>query len=79
MMILGFHIGSYWWEVKGQAIVGQLTGETLTLAPNTTITWGKCCSNRDARATLPTLPGSGISSPGYAPRPPAVGRNENWG
>jgi hypothetical protein len=41
MVMLDYQTGSYWWQVAGQAIVGSLTGETLTILPSTTISWGE--------------------------------------
>ncbi|HXG36726.1 MAG TPA: DUF3179 domain-containing protein [Dehalococcoidia bacterium] len=32
---------SYWWQVAGQAIVGTLSGETLTPLPSTVLTWAE--------------------------------------
>lgn len=31
--------GSYWWQVSGRAIVGELTDVELTVLPSTTATW----------------------------------------
>lgn len=39
MVMLDYHTGSYWWQVAGQAIVGTLTGEALTLLPSIMTTW----------------------------------------
>jgi hypothetical protein len=33
--------GSYWFQVLGEAIVGGLTGERLTMLPSMTLTWGE--------------------------------------
>jgi hypothetical protein len=33
--------GSYWFQVRGEAIVGQLTGERLPVLPSTTMPWGE--------------------------------------
>ncbi len=33
--------GSYWFQVGGEAIVGELTGKRLTLLPSTTVSWGE--------------------------------------
>jgi hypothetical protein len=41
MVMLDYQTGSYWWQVAGDAIVGPLTGETLTTLPSATITWGE--------------------------------------
>ena len=41
MVMLDFETGSYWWQVAGEAIVGPLTGEKLTVLPSATITWGE--------------------------------------
>lgn len=32
---------SFWWQVAGEAIVGELTGKRLDVLPATTITWGE--------------------------------------
>lgn len=32
--------GSYWWQVAGRAIVGELTGSELTAMPSELATWG---------------------------------------
>lgn len=39
MVMLDYEMGSYWWQVPGQAIVGPLTGEELEILPSTVITW----------------------------------------
>jgi hypothetical protein len=41
MVMLDYQTGSYWWQVAGQAIVGPLTGKTLTVLPSTTTSWGE--------------------------------------
>ena len=41
MVMLDYETGSYWWQVAGEAIVGTLTGETLTVLPSLTTTWGE--------------------------------------
>ena len=33
--------GSYWFQVLGEAIVGEMTGTRLTLLPSQTVTWGE--------------------------------------
>jgi len=33
--------GSYWFQVRGEAVVGPLTNARLDLLPSTTITWGE--------------------------------------
>lgn len=41
MVMLDYQTGSYWWQVAGEAIVGPLTGERLTVLPSSTIRWGE--------------------------------------
>lgn len=41
MVMLDYETGSYWWQVAGEAIVGNLTGERLTVLPSRTTTWGR--------------------------------------
>ncbi len=41
MVMLDYETGSYWWQVAGEAIVGELTGEELGLLPSTMTTWQK--------------------------------------
>jgi hypothetical protein len=41
MVMLDYQTGSYWWQVAGEAIVGPLTEESLTVLPSATITWGE--------------------------------------
>ena len=33
--------GSYWFQVGGEAVVGELTGSHLSLLPSTTMAWGE--------------------------------------
>ena len=33
--------GSYWFQVGGEAVVGELTHSRLTLLPSTTMAWGE--------------------------------------
>ena len=33
--------GSYWFQVAGEAVVGELTGSRLNLLPSSTMTWGE--------------------------------------
>ncbi len=40
MVMLDHQTGSYWVQVSGEAIVGELTGSRLTLLPSQTTTWG---------------------------------------
>ena len=40
MVMLDYETGSYWWQVAGEAIVGPLTREQLSLLPSTMATWG---------------------------------------
>jgi hypothetical protein len=39
MVMLDYETGSYWWQVAGQAIVGPLAGEVLTLLPSALMQW----------------------------------------
>lgn len=41
LVMLDRQTGSYWWQVAGQAIVGPMTGESLSVLPSTTTTWGQ--------------------------------------
>lgn len=41
MVMLDYETGSYWWQVAGEAIVGPLTGQGLTVLPSRTTTWGE--------------------------------------
>jgi hypothetical protein len=41
MVMVDYQTGSYWWQVAGEAIVGPLTEEKLTVLPSATITWGE--------------------------------------
>jgi hypothetical protein len=41
MVMLDYGTGSYWWQVAGEAIVGPLTGERLTVLPSAVTTWGQ--------------------------------------
>jgi hypothetical protein len=39
MVMFDYETGSYWWQVPGEAIVGELTGAQLTVLPSLTTTW----------------------------------------
>lgn len=39
MVMLDYETGSYWWQVAGRAIVGQLSGESLTTLPSSLMQW----------------------------------------
>jgi hypothetical protein len=41
MVMLDYETGSYWWQVAGQAIVGELTGERLEVLPSRMETWAQ--------------------------------------
>ncbi|MCP4360153.1 MAG: DUF3179 domain-containing protein [Chloroflexi bacterium] len=41
MVMLDHQTGSYWVQVSGEAVVGPLTDERLTLLPSQTTTWGQ--------------------------------------
>ena len=41
MVMLDYETGSYWWQVAGEAIVGELTGDRLEVLPSMTLTWGE--------------------------------------
>jgi hypothetical protein len=41
MVMLDCETGSYWWQVAGQAIVGELTGENLQILPSRMATWAE--------------------------------------
>ena len=41
MVMLDYETGSYWWQVAGEAIVGELTGEKLKVLPSMTLRWGE--------------------------------------
>lgn len=38
--MLDYQTGSYWWQVAGEAVVGPLTEEKLTVLPSMTTMWG---------------------------------------
>ncbi len=40
-VMLDYQTGSYWWQAKGEAIVGELAGKQLTLLPSITTTWSQ--------------------------------------
>ena len=40
LVMYDFETNSYWWQVAGRAIVGTLSGKTLTPLPSATMTWG---------------------------------------
>lgn len=39
MVMVDRETGSYWWQVTGSSLVGELTGSTLGLLPSQTTTW----------------------------------------
>ena len=39
LVMLDHNTNSYWWQVAGRAIVGELSGEVLTALPSITATW----------------------------------------
>lgn len=41
MVMVDYATGSYWWQVTGKAIVGELTGRRLPVLPSLTTTWGR--------------------------------------
>jgi hypothetical protein len=41
MVMLDYDTGSYWWQVAGQAIVGELSGEKLQVLPSRMATWAE--------------------------------------
>lgn len=41
LVMFDHETGSYWFQVRGEAIVGRLTGERLRALPSTTIPWGE--------------------------------------
>ena len=41
MVMVDHQTGSYWVQVSGEAVVGILTGATLTVLPSQTTTWGQ--------------------------------------
>ncbi|UCD43510.1 MAG: DUF3179 domain-containing protein [Chloroflexota bacterium] len=41
MVMLDYETGSYWWQVAGQAIVGELAGEKLRVLPSRMATWAE--------------------------------------
>ena len=41
LVMFDHQTGSYWFQVLGEAIVGTLTGERLTLLPSMTVPWGQ--------------------------------------
>ena len=59
MVMLDYETGSYWWQVAGQAIVGDLTGKTLTVLPSATTSWGEWKSLHPS--TLVLSPDTGFS------------------
>ena len=40
MVMYDHQTGSYWFQVIGEAVVGELTGKRLTMLPSVTATWG---------------------------------------
>ena len=40
MVMVDYETGSYWWQVAGRAIVGELTDRALTILPSQTTQWG---------------------------------------
>ena len=40
MVMLDHETGSYWMQVSGEALVGELAGQRLTALPSQTTTWG---------------------------------------
>ncbi len=40
MVMLDYETGSYWWQVAGEAIVGPLTGDKMTILPSVMTRWG---------------------------------------
>ncbi len=40
MVMYDHQTGSYWFQVLGEAVVGPLTGQRLTMIPSMTVTWG---------------------------------------
>jgi hypothetical protein len=41
LVMLDYQTGTYWWQVAGRGIVGQLTGQALAVLPSMTTTWGE--------------------------------------
>ena len=41
LVMFDHQTGSYWFQVAGEAIVGELTGARLDLLPSVTMTWGE--------------------------------------
>jgi len=41
MVMFDYETGSYWWQVAGKAIVGELSGKELTVLPSTTTTFAE--------------------------------------
>jgi hypothetical protein len=41
MVMLDYETGSYWWQVAGQAVVGELAGEKLQVLPSRMATWAE--------------------------------------
>lgn len=39
MVMLDYETGSYWWQVAGQAVVGELAGEVLQVLPSRNAAW----------------------------------------
>jgi hypothetical protein len=60
--------GSYWWQVKGEAIVGSLTGQGLTLVPSVMSTWSDWVAASPETSVMSRIPGRsyGDAFGGYA-------------
>lgn len=52
LVMFDHETGSYWFQVAGRAIVGELTGRTLPVLPSTVATWGEWQSLHPDTAVL---------------------------
>ena len=41
MVMIDYETGSYWWQIAGRAILGELTDQTMTVLPSQMTTWGE--------------------------------------
>ncbi|MFQ5558453.1 MAG: DUF3179 domain-containing (seleno)protein, partial [Acidimicrobiales bacterium] len=53
--------GSYWWQVPGRAIVGELSGTSLTPLVSETATWSSWRQRHPETVVLARLPGRDYS------------------
>ncbi len=57
MVMVDRETGSYWWQVAGSAVVGELTEQSLEVLPSQLARWGSWVEQNPDTAVLSQLPG----------------------